>query len=1087
MHDAPDVDDGFEKTLANLLEHYLTAQSFLSVGAADDYALFKTAFIQALSSETHLEKLILLPSLRTQDPPLSVPVMTLLIRLWTDLSMAQTARATALRCLQRLIKAKVEHPLQSQFLLPYLIAGLADKSSSVRQSAAEATLAVSECVNAEHKHKAKGDKEFRQQTYDWQPLPEEVMKHFLDSFLVPNLEEATLDPSNVIASIARQLSTSTESKKSRKVKASLSAQICDFLASHAAKTTVPSVKLTLLKIVNGAGSEALHAQEDILAPALKQSLVSPLQVVDADNLKSNQEKELQIELFRTIGPDSKAGLSILASTLSEQTIDVRPDVVHCAYGRLIEIWEDLSPEASERLAGLLVDATLRNLEMAKADLYHDLASGTIRNLKLPGHVLVKLVDGLPNALNMPDAPPATKRRRTSRSEKARLAAVEPADLSAALAKYTLVLELVENNRPAEHPELLQGLFRVLEELQNFRLQIQSGLVYLQGLTIGCLLAIVDKLKMKKNTTLDASSIRPDLIVDCIRHSTNAQVQSTALLLISSLSSWQPDTVVHSIMPIFTFMGNTILRQGDEYSAHVTDKTVSRVVPPLVESFRKKNKDIVVGASSLLLSFTAAFEHIPLHRRLALFEHVARTVGPQESLYALIAMLIDAYPTDARAKRFVAELLNQFEPSVSLKTIRKCLDLVWDIFRSRRTISNHVLNMSERPKDTHDNVAANLLIALAELLNDRQLRGQMSKSFESGDIDSANAQRMACVELIQEAIRLSQFLKSKPDLAQPAANVLSSIVNLLPTIELVQCSETLLAQKDDEVRLVAISSVLSRAREVSNPGSDDVSSLLGFMSKLTSLLSEPDNVALCSQAITCAGQIIKRFGKKDTGVVVAAAQVISSEHALKNADLQVRVASMVCLTVVVKVLKDEFIPLMPQTLPAVFEYLRHSLSSQSAMEATKLLLLSTACFAFVHALTENLPFLITGESLDTILQLLVKAGTSEFMDAKLKDSRSDLYRLLAKNIEADELFSAFERNFQTIVKTGGFEVSSRTHKFIEYRHSCSIGFRGVFRRNQTRCHDTAEILNHPKCISFVRAVPPSVRPQASVSGARFERF
>jgi U3 small nucleolar RNA-associated protein 10 len=119
------------------------------------------------------------------------------------------------------------------------------------------------------------------------------------------------------------------------------------------------------------------------------------------------------------------------------------------------------------------------------------------------------------------------------------------------------------------------------------------------------------------------------------------------------------------MPIFTFMGTTILRQGDEYSAHVIDQTVSRVVPPLVESLRKKSRNVVQGASEILLSFTAAFEHIPLHRRLGLFKHVTNTLGPQDCLYAIIAMIVDRYPTDNRARRFIADLVNVFEPSVAL--------------------------------------------------------------------------------------------------------------------------------------------------------------------------------------------------------------------------------------------------------------------------------------------------------------------------------------------------------------------------------------------------------------------------------------
>lgn len=78
-------------------------------------------------------------------------------------------------------------------------------------------------------------------------------------------------------------------------------------------------------------------------------------------------------------------------------------------------------------------------------------------------------------------------------------------------------------------------------------------------------------------TVDKSAIRADLLVECIRHTSNPQVQNTALLLISSLASWSPELVLHNLMPVFTFMGSTLLRQNDDYSAHVVDQVCYLVI------------------------------------------------------------------------------------------------------------------------------------------------------------------------------------------------------------------------------------------------------------------------------------------------------------------------------------------------------------------------------------------------------------------------------------------------------------------------------------------------------------------------------
>lgn len=59
-----------------------------------------------------------------------------------------------------------------------------------------------------------------------------------------------------------------------------------------------------------------------------------------------------------------------------------------------------------------------------------------------------------------------------------------------------------------------------------------------------------------------------MLIDCLRTTKSLQAQQTALMLISSLASVTSDLVLHSIMPVFTFMGDSILRQNDDFSAYV---------------------------------------------------------------------------------------------------------------------------------------------------------------------------------------------------------------------------------------------------------------------------------------------------------------------------------------------------------------------------------------------------------------------------------------------------------------------------------------------------------------------------------------
>ena len=175
---------------------------------------------------------------------------------------------------------------------------------------------------------------------------------------------------------------------------------------------------------------------------------------------------------------------------------------------------------------------------------------------------------------------------------------------------------------------------------------------------------------------DRSRIRADLIVDGLKASTTPQSQNTALLLLSKLATIAPDLVVNIVMPIFTFMGSSVVSQEDDYSVHVIDKvchtrrreavpsndqqTIDSVIPPLLRSLRKKEADVLRGTSELLLSFVAAFEHMPLNRRLHLFKLLISKLGPQDFLPTVLTMLMDKYRDDKDVQAFAADLASQYE-------------------------------------------------------------------------------------------------------------------------------------------------------------------------------------------------------------------------------------------------------------------------------------------------------------------------------------------------------------------------------------------------------------------------------------------
>ena len=64
----------------------------------------------------------------------------------------------------------------------------------------------------------------------------------------------------------------------------------------------------------------------------------------------------------------------------------------------------------------------------------------------------------------------------------------------------------------------------------------------------------------------------------------------------------------------------MLSKDDAHTVHVINEAIDKIVPALLENLRKGRNPQGYEASlaTMLASFTSAFEHIPLHRRIAIW-------------------------------------------------------------------------------------------------------------------------------------------------------------------------------------------------------------------------------------------------------------------------------------------------------------------------------------------------------------------------------------------------------------------------------------------------------------------------------------
>ena len=96
------------------------------------------------------------------------------------------------------------------------------------------------------------------------------------------------------------------------------------------------------------------------------------------------------------------------------------------------------------------------------------------------------------------------------------------------------------------------------------------------------------------------------------------------------------------------------------------QTIESVIPPLIASLQNQKGGPLAGASELLLSFVAAFEHVPIHRRIGLYSSLTDKLGPNDFLFALLAMILDRYAEDKNVGDFVRHLAGQYSALTQLK-------------------------------------------------------------------------------------------------------------------------------------------------------------------------------------------------------------------------------------------------------------------------------------------------------------------------------------------------------------------------------------------------------------------------------------
>ncbi|KMU90916.1 U3 small nucleolar RNA-associated protein 10 [Coccidioides immitis H538.4] len=996
--------DAFAVALEPLSQAAITESSFLAPGSSLLFDQLAEAFIHGASTKDRVSRFIKLPVLRP-DKPLDDPLyLSFFIRFFSGPSPV-TARTVAISIVSSCITAMADKSADMQGILPYIISALADPSERVRREAA-ALLSLIDRLPQNARTTMILMLKFGVAVPLWSKRTD--IYKIIHHALMPALEEYVLDPDQVgrtLTQVIRGPRSQDDSDRTRsestgvEFKKPLRRDLFLFLCSHASKTALYTVKLRLLKFLNKVGKIGSLNCTEALRQVFDQwrllSLEHLQRIEDGERISTN---ELEDQVLSIIYPKDMDAVDLLFSSLTSNSRSNRESFLTAGFNRLKEVWPSLEETHELSLANRLlqISLSLENGKLAGA------AKGLLRSVDLSGPVILEFLNKI--SASVPDLGsrgPPSKKRRTSQNNMVPMSSMDK-ETDSVLQKMTFILELIDSSHSENHPELISGLFQTLTIIHHLKLQTRSEMSYLLSLNLGILLSIVNKWKGMPTRKINTSSIRADLIIDCVRTSESPQVQNTALLLVAGLATVAPELVLHSVMPIFTFMGSSVLRKDDEYSALVIDQTIDQVVPPLVQSLRNQKRDVVSGTSELLLSFTTAFEHIPSYRRLRLFEALITKLGPEDFLFAVFAMFANRYSMDKDVLATMTALASDCNAEYS----SLYLNLVKDTLQPKPTLAKTLLGVGSEDGRDPQKIAVDLLQALSHLLKFTSLRTKMSECFDSGTEQQVDKAHGLFSTILEQTLALSESVRTVKPVNSACGETLVDFVDTI---------EVLLQRPSDDLRRKVIKLLENRLDSSNDRDKASQARVLSFLTVLINILETSPDILLKHAAVARIEKIGEKYGKKDPSQVLAAAKVISGEHCLGQPDRRIRVMGLLCLASMSEILGEGIIPTLPEALPRAIDLLRDTLAASDDDSQ-----LHDAVYSLISALLIHVPWMISGEYLDNILQLSFISSNTDLAEGS-DENRLEALQLLAKRVDVKEAFAGVERNWDSAVTQGSRAV------------------------------------------------------------------
>ena len=636
--------------------------SYLANGSDGYFNQMAAAFTQASKNRLTLEEFLMTRSLNKEEASTSPNFVSFFARFWCS-PFPIELRIIAISCVVDALKDSSQI-LNTQILLPYILTALAEPVKAIRT--AVASLIVQLNTNLSRIQDTVQVEWDSQQLYGSSQAVASLsllqIQTIIRGLLLPDLEEIKMDNVALQQSIYDCLTGSGSRIKPDKLKKSSRATLLRFLADHANVTPILRTKLALLNITCTVQKAGHLSRYEAFEPLFQTWILSDeAQLQEVCSKEKMQAGAFCTAVVKIVPASSVAGNRLLqklsSSIVSKTFMSFIVDYVR-------SLWLRFDSVVQSEWALLLFEHGVLH---PSSHLLSEFGLDTLTSLRLSTEILEQLLGEIMSlVIERGEGMPTTKRRKLTNGTSTASLNVKGGDLKVYLAGVTASLDLIRNAGSAAKFTLLPGLFRIFEDIQQSKDTLQNDLNHVYWLLLTCLQEIVSKTDRSELSKIDHSNIRVDLVVDTLTHTADPETQYAALSLLSSLAKLEPELVVHSMMPVFTFIGSNILKQGNDRATHVVTQTIDSVIPPLVASFRRQKGSSLVGVSGLISSFVVAFEDMSADRRLDLFAALIDKLGPEDYLSILFIVLQDMYGDQEFVKDFVSGILLKHTAAVQFK-------------------------------------------------------------------------------------------------------------------------------------------------------------------------------------------------------------------------------------------------------------------------------------------------------------------------------------------------------------------------------------------------------------------------------------